>query len=488
MSSGMAGITVVIAAAAGFALAGILHAWHARARRLTVEDYISARGSAGSGVAVATVVASAMGAWVLFSPAEAGTWGGLPALIGYGLGSAAPMLALIPLGRRMRALVPHQHSLTEFVRIRYGRGMYALVLAVMIFYMFVFLTAEMTGIALAVNLVARTPLALTAVLVGLATVIYTAYGGLPTTVFTDRLQAAVIIPLLLAAFVGTLAALGGPAAVLEKVAAGAPALLSLGHRPGVEAAVTFVIAILAANLFHQGYWQRVYLARDPRVLDRSMVLSAALVVPVVMLPGLLGIVAKATGRAGVPSVAFFDMLLAVAPGWLVLLVMVLAVALAMSSIDTLLNGMAAVFTADLARVRAPSGGGPLLRWSRLITVALAAAAIVIASRGYSVLYLFLIADLVCAAAVVPVFLGLYVPRFEGWAAAASTLAGVAAGAAFFPDPGFTRGHLLTSFLLAAGVPALLSALLTTASRPFDLSRLGTMIRPLAEPAGGRAHE
>lgn len=476
MTNGVAPVTAMVIAVLGFALAGVLHAWR---RRLSVEDYISARYSAGTRATVATLVASAMGAWILFSPAEAGTWGGLVALIGYGLGSAAPMLALIPLGMRMRALVPSGHSLTEFVWLRYGRGMYALTLAIMVFYMFVFLTAEITGIALAVNLVARVPLPLTALLVGAATVAYTVYGGLPTTIFTDRIQAAVILPLLAVTFIGAVSALGGAGAVVEQVRVGAPSLLALGHRPGVEAAVTFVIAILAANLFHQGYWQRVYIARDGAVLRRAFLFSAALAVPLVMLPGFLGIVAKATDRAGVPSVAFFSLLLGIAPAWLVLGIMVLAVALAMSSVDTLLNGLAAVFTADLARLRRAEGRRPLLWSSRLITVALAVPAVALASRGYSVLYLFLVADLVCAAAMVPVFVGLYLPRFPGWAAVASTLAGVAAGAAFFPNPSFTRGHLLTAFVLAAAIPAVLSLALAFAGRPFDFTRLRTLVQPIA---------
>ncbi len=480
MTGGIGAVAVVIVTALAFALAGIVHA---RRSRLSVEDYISARYSAGAGATAATLVASAMGAWILYSPAEAGTWGGLAALIGYGLGSAAPMLALVPLGARMRALAPSGHSLTEFVWHRYGRGMYALTLAVMLFYMFVFLAAETTGIALAVNLVAQAPLPLTAALVGLATVAYTAYGGLPSTIFTDRIQAAVIIPLLVVAFVGVVAAIGGGSAILAQVQAGAPALLSLGHRPGIEAAATFVIAILAANLFHQGYWQRVYIARDERVLRRAFLASAAIVVPVVVLPGLLGIVAAASGRAGVPSVAFFNLLLGVAPVWLVLAILVLAVALAMSSIDTLLNGLAAVFTSDLGRLRPGRSGGGLLRWSRVITVALAVAAIAVASRGYSVLYLFLVADMVCAAAMVPVFAGLYAPRLPGGAAIIGTLAGLVAGAAYFPDPGFTRGHLLTSFVLAAAVPAVVVALLARSGRAFDFGILRARVVPLAGAPG-----
>ena len=40
----------------------------------------------------ASLSASALGAWILFGPASAATWGGIGAVIGYALGTAAPML------------------------------------------------------------------------------------------------------------------------------------------------------------------------------------------------------------------------------------------------------------------------------------------------------------------------------------------------------------------------------------------------------------
>ena len=42
----------------------------------------------------ASLTASALGAWILFGPASAATWGGIGAVIGYALGTAAPMLLL----------------------------------------------------------------------------------------------------------------------------------------------------------------------------------------------------------------------------------------------------------------------------------------------------------------------------------------------------------------------------------------------------------
>jgi len=55
-----------------------------------------------------SLVASALGAWILFGPASAATWGGMGAVIGYALGTAFPLFALIYLGERFRKLYPKE--------------------------------------------------------------------------------------------------------------------------------------------------------------------------------------------------------------------------------------------------------------------------------------------------------------------------------------------------------------------------------------------
>ncbi len=102
-------------------------------------------------------MASTLGAWILFSPAQAATWGGLAAVIGYALGSMSPRLVMIPLGRRMRELIPHGHTLTEFLMARYGRPMYGLALFIMLFYLFIALSAEVTAIAKLVTMLRPCP-------------------------------------------------------------------------------------------------------------------------------------------------------------------------------------------------------------------------------------------------------------------------------------------------------------------------------------------
>lgn len=485
-------ILITAAVAAAFAIAGVAYV---RRGSLSLENYLVARGSTGSTVATATLVASVIGAWVLLSPAEAGTWAGLSALIGYGIGQAAPLVAFVFLGPRMRRLMPQGHSLTEYVKHRYGSAMHLFTLAVIVFYMFVFLSAELTGIAKAFELLAGTNLWITALIVGLLTAAYTAYGGLRASIFTDTVQFVLILPLLLIAFLAAVSYLDGFGDALDPIRADSPHLLSLTNRPGIEFGITLIIAILAANMFHQGFWQRVYASRDETSLRRGFGISGAIVIPVIILMGLLGIMAVGRGIGIADSpVALFWLVQQIAPTWVLVAVLLLALVLVMSSLDTLLNGIASAVITDLSQFRPAIGAGGLLRSSRGITVVLILPAIFIASQGYSVLYLFLIADLVCAAALFPVFWGLYSRRFSGGAAVASSVAGLVAGILFFPTTAapYLTGwiididwatQLVVSFGFAMGVSIVLGLALTALARTsesFDFVRLRDDVRLIPE--------
>ena len=169
----------------------------------------------------------------------------------------------------MRLLMPNGHSLTEYVLHRFGPGVCLFVMGIMIFYMFVFLSAELTGIAVAITVIADIPLWITALIVMIGTLAYTTYGGIRSSIFTDYIQFLLIIPLLIIVFLVTIFALGGFNSAFNPVKEVAPQLLSLSFRPGIEFAVALIIAILSANMFHQGFWQRVYTCRDERTLRNA---------------------------------------------------------------------------------------------------------------------------------------------------------------------------------------------------------------------------
>ncbi|MDX5364627.1 MAG: hypothetical protein LPJ91_10795 [Pseudazoarcus pumilus] len=480
MLSAPAAITWLTFFTAAFAIAGMAYA---RRYRGNLEEYIVARNSQGSVATIMTLLASSLGAWILFSPAQAATWGGLAAVIGYALGSMSPRIAMIPLGRRMRELMPNGHSLTEFLIARYGRPMYWLTLLIMVFYMFIALTAELTAIGKLVQLLAPVPLWVSAAIVMVATLIYTTYGGLRASIFTDKMQVILIIPL-----VGALIALGwqvtgGIGPVTERLQETAPRLLDLGDMAGIKAGLTFFFAILLTGIFHQGNWQRIYSAKDIPSMRRGFLLGGVLVVPFIFIMGLFGLAFVALTPGGDDSVALFTVILSEMPMWLAIALIPLGIALVMSSVDTGISAISSIVAVDVGRAVPSASPARLMRLARWLVVLMSIPALFVAAQGYSVLYLFLLADLLCAAAAFPVFYGLFSRAHDGFSAMAGTLAGLVAGLVVFPMPGAPMTYLLESFLLAAVVPVVVIFALRFVRRgnaAFDLSSLSATTRKLSE--------
>jgi Na+/proline symporter len=480
---GALALLVMITTTAVFTLLCLLHLGR---QQQDLESYTTRRNSTSSRALVATLVASSMGAWILFAPPEAASaMGGLSALVGYALASALAVAFFAILGPRLRQLMPQGHSLTEYARHRYGKPMYWLTEGITLFYMFVYLAAELTAIAKALQLLANVPLGVTAMIVAIAVLIYTIYGGLSASIYTDLLQFLVILPLLFVAFGAAIVSLGGWGAATLPVVQAAPELTALSNPAGQKFGWTLIIAIVSAEIFNQGNWQRIYAAKSDRVLRRSFLGAAFLfILPMVIIAGLLGLFATQFGIAG--DTAYFELLQKLAaPSWLLLLVMVLALSLVMSTMNALLNGMASLFTQDILQLSPGTRRSRVLNLSRLLMVGAALPAVWIAAQGYSVLYIFLIADLVCAGAVFPLLLGLYSRRIGGANALVSSIVGIAAGALFFPRPDFSPliaglpggGDLLISFGGALLVSMVLSltwneiAFFMGKSDRFDFKRL-----------------
>ncbi len=465
----------VIFITVAFTVMALIYVYLTRDRFKTVDSFLTARGTLTTWVAMATVLASIMGAWILFSPAEAGTWGGLLAFGGYAVAQALAVMMFAVIGPRLRKVAPRGSTLTEFVYYRYGIPMYILTLISSIFYMSIFLAAELTGIALAVNLITGLPLWLTALIIGGGTLIYTTYGGIRGSIFTDTIQAVIMIPALLIAFFAAVYFLGGFGDIIGRAQEVSPDLLGFGHRSGWEFAVTLLIAVIAANAFHAGFWSRVFAAKDDSTVRKSFMVAGLLVIPIMMVAGFFGIMWIMLEEPAMPSAALFEVILSATPSWMVGIIIMLGIALVMSSADTVINGIANILTVDLARFKKDLSPENLKMYARIITGLICLVVIGVASQGYGVLYLFFIADLVCAAALVPLLYGLYSSRFPGWAAALSTTIGLFAGAVYFPDPMFTRGNLLLSFAVALVIPAILTLILSRFGKPISFEELSRKI-------------
>ncbi|MGJ9403501.1 sodium:solute symporter family transporter [Arthrobacter sp. KK5.5] len=472
----MLGVSTTIAILAGvlgvFAWVGL-----AVGRDRDLEQFTVARGSQGGLGLGLSFFASGVGAWILFAAPEVGASVGLAGVLGYAVAITVPLFGLVFVGRRLRALVPEGHSLIEFVRIRYGRTMHVYVLGISVLYMLVALAAELTAVGAVLGRLSSMDPRVGIAAVALITVLYTAYGGLRASIRTDRWQSWLLFPLLIVVGALLFGGLSREAAPMD------PALFAV-DLTGVEAALTLVVAVTATTLFHNGYWQRVWAARDGRALGRGAVLGAVTRFPVVFAAGMVGLLAAAYGVSlGEPPAPFFA-LLDFQPQWVLALVLMLTLALVASTVDTLQNGLAAV-----AVTHTPSMG---LTGGRIATAVFTVIPVLVAFQGFSVLRLFLIADLFCAATIVPALLGLWRRSTPGGAVSGSVAGLVAALGYGFAVGGslpeaiavatFAEGLALPPFLAALFASALVTVVVSLASgRSRDMEGIGALATPLTSP-------
>lgn len=440
----------------GFAVLGALYA---RRRATDAESFNAARGSTGPLWSGFSLVALMAGTWVLFSPGEMAAYTGLPTLLGYAIGMAAPLLILAGIGPVLVRRYPDAAGPGQMARARWGAAAQLLISVLAVAYMGSYLVAELTAISGAFAIVAGVPAWATAVIVAAATLTYAAWGGLRTTIFTDGVQAWFILPLLAAAFLGTVAAYGGWEAAQAPLAARAD-LTALSGRPGIEAGAMLILGIVAANLFDQSVWQRVLACRDDATRRRAFLCAAVGIVPVVLLAGWFGLwYAGHGGDPGGASTALFQLVTRTAPAWVALAVLALALVLVMSTLGSLANGLAGLIAADVASFRPATTPRQRLAIGRGVTIAAAALAVPIAAAQPSVTYVFLVADLLCATAVVPVFAGLLGARLPARGLFAAVAAGMAAAVPAFPGTDFVTPMFDLRPLL--GLPPATNAMLVS---------------------------
>jgi SSS family solute:Na+ symporter len=349
--------------------------------------------------------AGGMGAWVYYGSTEMGantrlSWWGV---LGYSLASAIPAIVMIYIAPAIKDFVGDKNgfSVTDFALTRFGRTTQLVTAFMSTMYLFIYLCAEITTIGNVAVLFCGESDEYTrkAVLATLCviTLTYTMLCGLPASVVTDRLQGIMISGFMIFFTILVLAK--------NRVSASAMKAASKSTTSGFTVMVTLIIAILAAELFNAGQWQRVYAAKSTQDLRKGLAFGAALIFVVMWFFGVLGVIAAAKYADDFANyekfhyLAYFYLAENLAKGWHVL-ILIFATALCVSSVDSIQNGLTSVLYRDILNYGIPVNS------VRVICAALNVGAIFVAIDKIDVLSLFLMVDLVCALAAPALYLGL----------------------------------------------------------------------------------
>ena len=169
-----------------------------------------------------------------------------------------------------------------------------------------------------------------------------------------------------------------------------PQLLSNSYVPSYTAGLTFFIAVAATNLFHQGNWQRVYAAKNYQTLKQSLLISFFIIIPIVFFMGFTGMVSFSIDPGQRPDLGFFTLLLKEQTQTLSLLIITLGLALTISTVDTLINAISSLFVVDGKATFDLNKKTDYLKLSKYFIILLSLISFFIASKGFDILYLFLL--------------------------------------------------------------------------------------------------
>lgn len=242
----------------------------------TTDYFLSARNSASYVAIAMSFFASGMGAWVVYGTTQMGatpqlSWLGV---LGYSGASAFPAIIVCFLGPHIRERSKDAFSTTDFGRDRYGRVMQVSIAAISVFYMFVYITAELTTIggvfALLTDNYQTAFIVGVTVVMGFFTLLYTGFAGLPASIVTDRFQGIIMVLLVLILTVAVCSFEENQVTKEEWAEA------ANWTTEGLMALVTLFIAIACAEMFNQATWQRVWAAEDVPALRKVSSVKYAL--------------------------------------------------------------------------------------------------------------------------------------------------------------------------------------------------------------------
>ena len=170
--------------------------------------------------------------------------------------------------------------------------------------------------------------------------------------------------------------------------------------------------------------------------------------------GFSGLVAISVNSKVVPDLAFFSMLFKEQITMLSVIIVILGISLTISSIDTLINAISSLIIVDGNKII--NFKGDYFKLSNYLIISISIIVFVVASKGLSILYLFLLADLFCCSAVLTLFYSFYNKSIKEKNAYLSILIGLIIGLLLFPSPDFSKSILVGVLFPESFFPAIVS--------------------------------
>lgn len=249
------------------------------------------------------------------------------------------------------------------------------------------------------------------------TTIYTSWGGFKTSFITDNIQGATVFILLIICSI----AMGTQIDISREVVRESPLLH--GSLLGYQLIYILPIAVATNDFFLSGFWLRTFASRTNKDLFWGCVIATIVILIFLVVVGVTGLIAAWAGLLQPDGsdayMSFFYVLLQL-PSWVVGFVIVFIVFLSTATFDSLQSAMVSSISNDVFRNKLH------MFWVRAIVVLTMIPTIVVALHAPNVLQIFLISDLISAAVVPVLLLGLWERMYflTGYEVISSGLGGI----------------------------------------------------------------
>ena len=161
--------------------------------------------------------------------------------------------------------------------------------------------------------------------------------------------------------------------------------------------------------------------------------------------GYPGLISFSLNPKVIPDLAFFDLVLS-NNYFLIVSILVLALSLTLSTIDTLINAISSILIVNGKQINKSISGKSLINKTNYIIILISILVFILASKGFSILYLFLLADLLCCAAVIIIFYGFFNKKINSRLSYLSIASSLILGLLFFPSTDFQTSILVGNLL------------------------------------------
>ena len=332
--------------------------------------------------------ASGMGLWIIASPAEVGWYGLGFDVIGYAISAATPFVLLYFVGPRIVQTVPDKATLPQYISQQYGNFAQVFVSIIATIYMSAFLIAEFASINFLFPEISKTSGLIVCTAIAVVTFLYLNLSGFKASLVTDRFQGISIIALLIIVLVLWISQNG----IGNIIQASYDGGLNTFTFASFKSALAVILAVTAAEIFSQGYWQRTYSAIDENVIKKSSIYAGLGCFVTVLILGIAGSAGAGFGIEN-PSLSFIQQI--EFNTFSRILVIVLCTMLVASSIDTLQSAISSTMALDLVK-RGVSE-------AKIITLIITFGSLGLSFYVTNIFSVFLFADLLAVCLVFPAF-------------------------------------------------------------------------------------